>query len=77
MKQLNDLLAQEREFDIIIEENKYNDPAEISRIKNDVNCNIDAINRWTDNIFAVKKFLVKKANRSGKEVSSFMKYSHL
>lgn len=69
IKRLNELYAEEKEVDAVIEENKFNDPAEIGRIKNEIHSIVDCINRWTDNTFAVKKFLVKKANRSGKEVN--------
>lgn len=69
---LNSLIAQEKEYDAIIEANKYNDPAEINRIKGDISKIVDSVNRWTDNIYAVKKYLMKKANRSSKEADKML-----
>ena len=47
---------------------KSNDPAELKRIQEVAKVCKAASDRWTDNIWAVKTYLVKKKGMAGKEV---------
>ena len=52
--------------------NKANDPAELERIQKEVIMLKEGADRWTDNIWAVKSYLVKKRGMSGKEVDKML-----
>lgn len=65
---LSALLDREKQVDKIINDNKLNDPEEIKRIEKQIKLNKESADRWTDNIFAIKKYLTKKKGMSGKEV---------
>lgn len=69
MAKLGALKQQERELDELLESLKMNDPELIANIHKQTATNVASANRWTDNIWALKKFLVKKRGMSGKEVS--------
>ena len=47
---------------------RLNDPEQIEQIQKQAKVNLDSANRWTDNIWGVKSYLVKKKGMSGKEV---------
>jgi hypothetical protein len=68
MARLEQLKRREVEIDSILEVSKANDPEELERVKRCVDANIDGANRWTDNIWVVKKYLTKKKGMQGKEV---------
>jgi Leucine zipper with capping helix domain len=68
MARLEQLKRREVEIDNILEASKANDPEELKRVKRCVEGNIDGANRWTDNIWVVKKYLTKKKGMQGKEV---------
>jgi len=50
---------------------KFNDPAEIEKIKSVSDKIKVAADRWTDNIWMVKSYLTKKKGMSGREVCFF------
>ena len=65
---LKKLKSEESSLVAELEAQKINDPAEIRRVENQAQINKTAADRWTDNIWAIKKFLTKKKGLSGKEV---------
>ena len=68
MKRLQQLKEQEKQAITLIESNKTNDPKELQRIKSGIASNKEAVNRWTDNIWTIKKFLTRKRGLSSSEV---------
>lgn len=73
MDQYHRLVNEEKELDSQWEVVKFNDPDEIRRIGQAAEKNKEAANRWTDNLFMIKSFLVKKRGMSSKEVDKFLK----
>ena len=55
----------------IISANKMNDPEEIKIIEDQIEVILEGANRWTDNTWAVKKYLTKKKGMSPKDVSKY------
>jgi hypothetical protein len=51
-----------------LEERRATDPEETQRILSSVELNKRASDRWTENIWSIKKYLTKKKGMSGKEV---------
>lgn len=72
LKILRDLESEEKSLDEFIEANKYNDPAEILKIEKLIDNMQNHANRWTDNVYQMKKYLMKKAGRSSKECNSIL-----
>lgn len=63
---------EERRLDQIIDAGRENDPAEIERIKAEANkCKL-ASDRWTDNIFSLKKYVTKKFSCSSKDADKYL-----
>lgn len=54
------LLAELAKAQIELEKLKQNDPREIANLEKELTLVTDAANRWTDNIFSCKDYLVKK-----------------
>jgi predicted transcriptional regulator len=52
--------------------NKANDPEEHKRITQEVLLLKAGAERWTDNVWAVKSYLVKKRGMSGKETDKML-----
>lgn len=67
------LKNQERELDATLEAGKANDPVELDRVTKQATDNMDHANRWTDNIWTVKSFLVKKKGMSGKDADKYLR----
>ena len=63
-----ELLNEEKEYDSILLAGKANDPAEVNRVLAAASINMEAANRWTDNMWTLKKFLTTKKGMNGKEV---------
>lgn len=63
-----ELLNEEKEYDSILLAGKANDPVEVNKILAAANMNMEAANRWTDNMWTLKKFLTSKKGMNGKEV---------
>eukprot|EP00752_Nemacystus_decipiens_P007993 g7141.t1 len=51
---------------------KENDPAELQKIVNLTQVCKDGVNRWTDNTWCIKSWMVKKKGLSGKEVDKYL-----
>lgn len=51
---------------------KANDPAEFERIKKEVDVLKEGADRWTDNVWAIKSYLVKKRGMPGREVDKML-----
>ena len=73
MEKLTALMNREQELRAILEAGKANDPAELNRVTKLAEDNMNHANRWTDNIWAVKSFLIKKKGQSGKEADKFLR----
>lgn len=73
MQRLRSLLEEDKELEVMIQNNKENDPAELQRILKQVAINKESVNRWTDNIWACKKFLTKSKGISSKEADKFLR----
>lgn len=68
LKALEDLASRERALDQQLEVFRFNDPAEIQKIDDQADASRGAANRWTDNIYVLRSFLVKKKGMGSKEV---------
>ena len=68
--QYEELLSKDKEYDSILLAGKANDPNEVKRVLAASNHNMEQANRWTDNIWTVKKYLTSKKGMNGKEVRS-------
>lgn len=73
LARLQELLDEEKDLDAKIELYKFNDPVEIDKISQASELNKVAANRWTDNIFIIKSFLVKKKGMASKEADKIIK----
>lgn len=73
LRRLAELKTHERELNEMISANKMNDPEEIKKVEDQIDTILEGVNRWTDNTWAVKKFLTKKKGMSGKEVDKMLK----
>eukprot|EP00903_Cladosiphon_okamuranus_P011848 g11131.t1 len=51
---------------------KENDPAELQKVVNLTQVCKDGVNRWTDNTWCIKSWMVKKKGLSGKEVDKYL-----
>ena len=68
LEELRKLEQQNQEFTKFLDDMKYNNPEEIAKIEKDIEkCKTNA-NIWTDNIWMLKSFLVKKKGMNSKEV---------
>jgi hypothetical protein len=65
----DELILQEKEYDITLLASKASDPKEVNRVLAASNYNMEQANRWTDNMWTVKKYLTSKKGMNGKEVS--------
>ena len=68
LNQYQELLKEEKEYDSIILAGKSNDPVEVNKVLAAANQNMEAANRWTDNMWTLKKYLTSKKGMNGKEV---------
>lgn len=68
LQELNNLKSEEKKIDEVIEQYKYNDPEEIQKIEKEIEYIREHANRWTDNVWSIKSFLVKKKGMNSKEV---------
>ena len=73
IQKLEALQIENKTLETELEAQKLNDPAEIKRIQVLAKQNQESANRWTDNIWGVKKFLTKKKNMSSKECDKMLK----
>jgi hypothetical protein len=66
----DELIQQEKEYDFTLLAGKASDPKEVNRVLAASNYNMEQANRWTDNMWTVKKYLTSKKGMNGKEVSN-------
>ncbi|KAG5177094.1 meiotic nuclear division protein 1 [Tribonema minus] len=55
-----------------VEQLKENDPKELERVRAEVEGARERANLWTDNLWAIKAFMVKKQGLTGKEVDRML-----
>ena len=72
MTRLNHLMADELKYDGIIQAGKENDPEELQKISDDCKIVKAGSERWTDNVFQMKKYLTKSRGMAGKEVDKML-----
>lgn len=72
LKELHDLLEEEKALDKELTDLKGNDPEAVIRIEKQCKINLDAANRWTENLYSLKSFLVKKKGMSSKDAAKFL-----
>eukprot|EP01006_Ploeotia_vitrea_P000356 TRINITY_DN102923_c0_g1_i1.p1 TRINITY_DN102923_c0_g1~~TRINITY_DN102923_c0_g1_i1.p1 ORF type:complete len:211 (+),score=5.78 TRINITY_DN102923_c0_g1_i1:47-679(+) len=72
MIQLEKLTILNNELTSQLEALKENDPERIAEIQKQTKINFESVNRWTDNVWAVKKYLTKKKGMIGKEVDKML-----
>jgi hypothetical protein len=68
LRRLHELKAQEEEQAAELAKNSVMDPAELKRLVDQTEVCKQAGNRWTDNMWTLKKYLMKKKGISSKEV---------
>lgn len=71
LEALNSLKNKIVHLDTALEDLKFNDPEEIEKVNQKVLLCKSGAERWTDNIWALKTYLIKKKGMSGKEVITF------
>lgn len=76
LEELNCLRDEEKIIDEKIESLKDNDPEYINSLSLQRDINQRESNRWTDNIWTLKSYLVKKRSMSGKEVDKIIGFSN-
>lgn len=69
LRRLQHLQDEEKQCNARLEVLKFNDPEEIKKILKQADVNKAAADRWTDNIWSTKSFLMKKKGMPSKEVS--------
>lgn len=72
LRRLVEQREKEHVLDQTLEANKKNDPEEIARVAKAAQLCKTAADRWTDNTWALKTFLVKKQSLSGKDVDKML-----
>ena len=72
LEQLQLLRAECSSLEAELAKNKANDPAELLRVTQEVDTLKAGAERWTDNVWAVKSYLVKKRGMAGKEVDKML-----
>jgi len=68
LARLDRLQQEDKTLDAKLDSLKMNDPEQIKDIQKQAVANFHSANRWTDNVWAIKKYLTKKRGMSGKEV---------
>lgn len=61
------MTKQEKEIDERLKTYRKNDPVVINEMENSIGTCVEAINRWTDNAFNCKSYMVKKLNMMSKD----------
>mmetsp|Transcript_13409 Transcript_13409/g.24815 ORF Transcript_13409/g.24815 Transcript_13409/m.24815 type:complete len:204 (-) Transcript_13409:1376-1987(-) len=72
LEQLRVLRAENAALEEELAKNKANDPEEHKRVTQEVALLKAGAERWTDNVWAVKSYLVKKRGMAGKEVDKML-----
>lgn len=66
IRRLEQKASEEARLDVLFEQNKKNDPQEIAKAVKLAKGTLAAASRWTDNVWALKSYLVKKRNMESK-----------
>ena len=72
LRQYEDLKRKKEELTASLDSLRERDPETIRKLKDSVKLAIDGANRWTDNIYSVRSFLVRKQGMAGKEVDQVL-----
>ena len=72
IQQLNELKSRNIQLDYKLEALKHNDPVEIKKIENEAKLAKLSSDRWTDNIFSIKSYMMKKKGLAGKEMNTYL-----
>mmetsp|Transcript_7644 Transcript_7644/g.7861 ORF Transcript_7644/g.7861 Transcript_7644/m.7861 type:complete len:221 (+) Transcript_7644:164-826(+) len=72
MRQLLQLQLEDKHLSKELEKEAVNDPEEIHRIQSLATVCKNSCDRWTDNIWNIKRYLTKKKGMSGKEVDKML-----
>ena len=72
MSEFVQLKKQKKKNEEELEVWQKNDPAVLDKIESKTKVARDAVNRWTDNIWAMESYLVKKKNLDRKTVKKFL-----
>ncbi|OEU22823.1 meiotic nuclear division protein 1 [Fragilariopsis cylindrus CCMP1102] len=75
LARLSELGQQKNELEKELEKLKENDPAALADLEKELQLVIQSANRWTDNIFECKSYLVKKRGMEKKEANKFLQIS--
>ena len=59
-------------LEVQLDQNKACDPAELKRLQTEAKVCQQSADRWTDNIWTIKKYLTKKRGLAGKEVDKML-----
>jgi hypothetical protein len=69
---LSELGKQKIELEKQLDKLKENDPAALADLEKELQLVVQSANRWTDNIFECKSYLVKKRGMEKKEANKFL-----
>ncbi|KAK8806687.1 hypothetical protein WA588_005490, partial [Blastocystis sp. NMH] len=72
LKQYEELKKKKEELTQQLDTLKERDPETIRKLKDDIKQAVDGANRWTDNIWSMKSFLVRKQGISNKEADQVL-----
>uniref|UniRef100_A0A7S3XLC7 Meiotic nuclear division protein 1 homolog n=1 Tax=Heterosigma akashiwo TaxID=2829 RepID=A0A7S3XLC7_HETAK len=75
LQKLQDEKAREAALDQRLDTLKENDPRELARIETETEKCKEAANRWTDNIWALKSWCIKKKGMASTEVDRYLQLS--
>ena len=75
LARLSDLQKKRQTVEAELEQLKQNDPAALADLEKEYNFVKEAANRWTDNIFQCKTYLIKKRGMDKKEVLRVLQIS--
>jgi len=72
LKRLQDLQKEKEDREKELELLKENDPLVVEELRKELRMCRDSANRWTDNVFACKSYLVKKRGLAKKEAEQMI-----
>lgn len=73
VRRLNAMRNERQALEVEAETLKDRDPEEVARLEADIGTCKDAADRWTDNIYEIKSWLMKKRGVSSKEAKEMLK----
>jgi Leucine zipper with capping helix domain len=72
LKELAELKAEKEALDTKLKAFADSDPESLKTMEENAKNAIDHVNRWTDNVWAVKSYLVNKYGKAPSEVDALM-----